>query len=745
MSRERRLADVVERARDLIVIIDGEGRIDYVNRAVQRTLGWRTGDVGGRFMLNLVHPDDTQRVVETYAAATPRQPGVTLTHRVRARDGAWRWLTAHAVVVFAGERVEAIELVARDVTEQRAAGQELRRSVGRLTTLVGAATSGVLMEDAERRITVVGEPFCSLFGIPAHPDALVGTDTLPAFATIARLLAEPEGRAERDDAIVEARVPLRGELLVLADGRAISRDYVPLDADAGDGHMWIFRDVTSTQLQAGALREARDEALAAATAKGEFLATMSHEIRTPLSGISGAAALLLDAGLGPAEQELASIVAEAADALSGLLGDVLDVSRIEAGHVDLQCASYDLRKLLAAIAGILRPTLRGRPLELELAVAPSVPPFLCGDAARVRQIVLNLASNAVKYTERGRIRLSAEACDGRVRITIADTGPGIAADLLARLFEPWTRGHGREWAGTGLGLGIARRLARAMEGDVTAVSTPGAGSEFTLELPLAEGAAPVTAHVEASGDPAGRRVLVAEDNHALRLLLARQLARLGVEGTLVADGGAAVAAAEAGDFDAILLDLRMPVLGGLDAARRIRAGRTARDVPILALTADTGAQDVELCRAAGMDGHLAKPVSLEQLRTALAGARPRPAPAPAATWPVLDDVQLAELADGLGGRAAVDELLAVYRADLGNQFAALQTAVQAGDAPEVRQRAHALRSGAAAFGAARLAETTRGLEDAARRGILDGAADALRAVGAVVGDTAAALAARLDA
>ena len=235
----------------------------------------------------------------------------------------------------------------------------------------------------------------------------------------------------------------------------------------------------------------------------------------------------------------------------------------------------------------------------------------------MRQIVLNLASNAVKYTERGVALIDATVAGDKFQITVSDTGRGIAEDELPQLFEPWTRNHGRAWAGTGLGLSIARRLARAMGGDVTVVSTLGEGSAFTLELPLEAGEATPEMGFDAAPALTAARVLVAEDDAALRRLIGMQLERLGVEPVLVEHGQAAVDAAPAHSLRRRPARPAHAGHGRLDAARAIRA--LDAEIPILALTADTAAEDVEHCREAGMDGHLAKPVGAAR---AARGARP---------------------------------------------------------------------------------------------------------------------------
>jgi CheY-like chemotaxis protein len=502
-----------------------------------------------------------------------------------------------------------------------------------------------------------------------------------------RMLAEPDAGMAKLKAIADAGETVRFVHFECADGRRVTFDHVPLGEDGAAGRLWTFRDITQFKLA--------DEE------RQQFLATMSHEIKTPLSGIAGAAELLCSSGLPEHERELAQVISDAAQALGGLVRDTLDVTRAEAGRGANEAEDYDPRRLLTSIAGVLRPSLRGRPLELLVDVAADVPDALRGDPARVRQIVLNLASNAVKYTELGHARISARIDGERLLITVSDTGRGIAEEDVHRLFEPWTRNHTRAWAGTGLGLSIARRLARAMGGDVSVVSEVGTGSAFTLELPLEAGQLKPVVAAKASTTLSASRVLVAEDDAALRRLIGMQLERLGAQATLVENGQAAIDAALTVPFDAILLDLRMPVLGGFEAAEAIRAHDA--EIPILALTADTAAEDVERCREAGMDGHLAKPVSLPALREELERR----------IAPVLDEGLLDELADNLGGRALVNQMLQLYRDSLPERLEQLRAAA---DPDALRDTAHALRSPSAGFGIARLAARLRVIETAARAG-----------------------------
>jgi PAS domain S-box-containing protein len=683
-----RIATLVDDSPDLVWMFDAHGLIEYASPSFSATLGLRQDEVIGRLWRALTHPLDIPVLRAAIADAGPDEPRTGIIEvRLRASDGSWVWVEGQATLRFRSGTAIAVEIVGRDVTRTRAAEDAGRRLGEQLKALVAGAPYGILMVDQSGQIAVVNEQACSLLDLAERPDELIGRDTNVILTAMERLVAVPERDVARLREIARTGETVRFVSVDCADGRRISYDHVPLGDDGATGRLWSFRDITQFKLQT--------------EEQQQFLATMSHEIKTPLSGIAGAAELLCNAGLPESERELAVVISDAAQALGGLVRDTLDVTRAEAGRAEHDPEDYDPRRLLTSIAGVLRPSMRGRPLELLVEVDPEVPDALRGDPARVRQIVLNLASNAVKYTESGHARISARVDGERFLITVSDTGRGITAEDLQRLFEPWTRTHTRAWAGTGLGLSIARRLARAMGGDVTVASELGTGSAFTLELPLEAGVLKPVAPAKATTTLSGIRVLVAEDDEALRRLIGMQLARVGAEPTLVADGQAAVSAAAATTFDAILLDLRMPVMGGFEAAEAIRD----RDpgIPILALTADTAAEDVERCRSAGMDGHIAKPVSLGALREEL-GRR---------IAPVLDDALLDELAESLGGRALVDQMLQLYRASLAERLENLRAAA---DPDALRTAAHALRSPSAGFGIARLAARLQVVESAARAG-----------------------------
>ncbi|HYE47689.1 MAG TPA: ATP-binding protein [Caulobacter sp.] len=375
------------------------------------------------------------------------------------------------------------------------------------------------------------------------------------------------------------------------------------------------------------LKRSAAAAQAADQAKSVFLANMSHEIRTPLNAVLGMAQVMEGDDLSARQRDRLGLIRDAGQTLLGVLNDILDLSRIEAGQLAISPAPFELETLARGALLGFEGQARAKGVELTLDLPKEVAGWWRGDAQRIRQIVSNLVSNAVKFTEAGSVRLVVARTGEGLRFSVADTGPGIAPDILSGLFARFaqadasvTRRHG----GTGLGLAISRELAELMGGTLSAVSTPGEGSRFSLDLPMSRVAAAVRTEL-AAPEPLERRVrvLAAEDNAANRLVLAALLEPLDVELVLVCDGREMVEAWRTAAPDVILADIQMPRMSGLEAAAAIRAEETARrlpPVPIIALTANVMSDQVAAYRAAGMDAHVAKPIQAAELFEALAAA-----------------------------------------------------------------------------------------------------------------------------
>jgi CheY-like chemotaxis protein/nitrogen-specific signal transduction histidine kinase len=397
------------------------------------------------------------------------------------------------------------------------------------------------------------------------------------------------------------------------------------------GAVVAYTDITAAREQARELTEARDQALAATRAKTAFLAAASHEIRTPLNGVLGMLEMLAQGALAPQQRDYVQIARSSGEALLQLLNDVLDLSKAETTSVALACAPFSPRDVVAEVVVALGPVAGRKGLAFELSGGQT--PALLGDAGRIRQVVMNLVGNALKFTEHGRVDVHvAVTGTGQLRIAVRDTGAGMSDDELAGLFQPFTQGaQGARHGGTGLGLALSRQLVELMGGRIVVTSRTGVGSTFTVvvDLPPAD-VQPATVTVPAprtepvvsvvpSAVPQRLRVLVADDNEINRMVADGLLSAAGAEVVTVGDGDDAVRAVTDGAFDLVLLDLQMPRMSGLDAARAIRAlpGAAAR-TRVVALTAETLGESAQACRDAGMDGVLLKPVRGADVRRLLA-------------------------------------------------------------------------------------------------------------------------------
>jgi len=486
------------------------------------------------------------------------------------------------------------------------------------------------------------------------------------------------------------------------------------------------------------LRKARDEAEASTRAKAQFLAVMSHEIRTPMNGILGMTYLLLAERLPEPHREKVQLIRDSANSLLTILNDILDFSKLEADRMEVTNFTFDIRQTVANITALLSAKAQEQAIALETDIAPDVPKLVLGDSGRLRQLLLNLVGNAIKFTLKGKVALRIrvqKAAGGSgfanvvtLRFEVSDTGIGIAPDVIPALFTAFSQGDAtvaRRFGGTGLGLAICRKIVDRLGGEIGVESTPGRGSLFWFQLPFQKGREETT-DPEAASDPAAARapakplrVLVADDNPINQMVARAYLENSGHSASVVADGQGAIEAVRTGGFDIVLMDVHMPVMDGLAATRAIRAlPKPYGDIPVIALTASAMAEEVETCRAAGMDGHIAKPVDPLALAAALerryqgggAAARKRPQPPedaaapdnPEDALPLLDDQrfnQLRTLMDDASMSELADHLILYGLAELDD----LEAAVEAGDLAQARRIAHNIKGMFSNFGAEQVA------------------------------------------
>ncbi|AWN46517.1 hypothetical protein DK419_09480 [Methylobacterium terrae] len=608
----------------------------------------------------------------------------------------------------------------RALMRHRDLEEEARRAAGMLS--VGEARYRLLAENTSELIVLAHDDGRRSYVSPAVRRLLgytpeeaaamrlrdcVHREDLALLVTQARRLAAGEAQVS-----VVCRARHRTGAWVWVEG-AFRR--IPGAAPGEPAIIATFRDVGERQRHARALEEARITAERASQAKTDFLASMSHEIRTPLNGVIGYADLLLaDRTLPGRHRRYVDRIASAGGALLTVVDDILDFSRIEAGGIALAEVPFAPAALIDNAASIVRGLSEPKGLALDVALEPTVPDWVRGDPDRLRQILLNLLNNAVKFTPAGRVAVRVDAEGGTLRFRVTDTGIGIAPEQHGRLFQRFSQVDGsirRQYGGSGLGLAICKGLVELMGGTIGVESRDGAGSTFWFRVPLPACPAPAAEAAEGRPEPVRPARLLLVEDVPINQDLARAVLESEGHGVDVAgDGAAAIEAVRARAYDLVLMDVQMPGMDGITATKVIRAlPAPVGTVPIVAMTANVLPAQLETFRAAGMDGHVGKPFKRAELAAAI--AQYRADGGGAAPVPVLIDVEAFAAARSLMGRERIDALLGLLAAELEQRFRA-----RSGDRAGLAHDAHAMISAAGLLGFTGLSDLCREIEQACLAG-----------------------------
>jgi signal transduction histidine kinase/DNA-binding response OmpR family regulator len=602
-------------------------------------------------------------------------------------------------------------------------------------------SQGLLVVDEKRRVPVINARLVELLELPPHLSS-------PGFSFDDLLQwqirsGEFEGQ---DAAAVRALVHSGGLKLgtsvytrMRSNGTVLEIRTKMLDTGMA---VRTFTDVTEQERAARVLADARDAAEAAARARSEFLSVMSHEIRTPLNGVIGVAGLLEEMELGPAQRDYVRLIRQSGDHLLGLINDILDFSRLEAERVQLEEVDFNPKALVEGIIGMFLTQANAKGLHLSACITGSVPTAVAGDPGRLRQILINLVGNAIKFTDQGWVSLNVDHVvatadanglhaasdeptdeaavvtppDIRLLLSVADSGIGMVPEAIERMFQEFTQMDGstsRRFGGSGLGLAICRRLVERMGGAITVESQPGIGSTFRFDVMMKSAKTEPADDLAPDAEPVAQsalRVLVAEDNPTNRLVAIRLLQRLGHQALAVDNGTEAISALALAKYDLILMDVMMPEMDGLTATRLIRASEPDdQHIAIVGLTAGSSAENMTACLDAGMDAMTTKPVTLARLREAIASGRSTAEQRHPVTGPEPANLRLRELKNMLG-EDAVGEIVAAFAEDTQGHLVSMRAAAARGDSNTIYRSAHSVAGAARNVGADALADRASSLE-----------------------------------
>ncbi|MDB5813147.1 MAG: hybrid sensor histidine kinase/response regulator [Rhodocyclales bacterium] len=735
---------VVEGLSELVFETDEDLRWTYLNPAWTDITQYTVAEGLGRSVLDFTLEEEKPRIAAVFRPLFKGEIEFLRNQfRYLAKDGSIRTLE-----VFARARRDDSGIFigytgsVNDVTTRLQAERAMQEQLRFVERLIDSIPNAIYVKDRVGRYMTFNQAFERMFAIKR--EAWIGKTAFDLIDDV----AEATWQQQYDEALLHEPESTQSfeRRLRSRDGREIDALYnKSLFADAHGqvaGIVGSITDISDRKAVEQAVLEARDAAEIANQAKSDFLANMSHEIRTPMNAVIGMTQLVLETPLDAQQREFMTIVKQSADSLLNIIDDVLDFSKIEAGRMSFERIPFSLRECVTSAISTLSPRAEGKALDLNCEIDMRIPDIVCGDPHRVRQVLLNLLSNAIKFTEEGSVdvdvSLDASTAEHvELCFSIHDTGIGIAADKLDLIFESFSQADTsttRRYGGTGLGLAICKRLAAGMGGRIWVDSEPGSGSTFffTAELDLAseEEQAASMALLRAPQTLRPLSLLLAEDNAVNQTLAVRMLTNMGHSVELVSDGQQCIdrlRAADARPLEAVLMDLQMPVMGGLEACRLIRAHEAQFNLPrlpIIAMTAHALHGDRERCFAAGMDGYVTKPVLASALRAELLRVL-----SPAGTPPATSDAENAARAEAgacfdrnwmltqIGDdEALMHEVIEIFLNGFEGMQVRLQNAVTSMESKTMRETAHAIKGAVGNFGATSAVTTALALERAAEQG-----------------------------